>query len=129
MNNNETNNSECAVSAWGPQFLVALSVLIFLGWQVFVASRQHFALIRMSEQQAVLVNQAAQTESKIQSMMTDLLRLALTDADAKAIATKYRITYNPPRQSALPDSGMSQPDLPLNGRNVPSKASSAQGAK
>jgi len=113
---NATNTTPVVTSTFLPQFLVALSIGIFFGWQVFSASRQYFALMRVSDQQSVLVNQAAQTEAKIQSMMTDLLKLSATDADAKAIATKYRITYTPPRQPALPEQ-------PAGGQNVPAKAS------
>jgi len=117
MNPNETHASQEVTSTFLPQLLVALSILILLGWQVYSGSRQYFAFMRMSDQQAVLVSQAAQAENKIQSMMTDLLRLSQTDADAKTIITKYRITYNPPRQAV-------SSDQPAGGQNLPPKATS-----
>jgi len=123
MNPNQTNTSSPdTTSALSTQLLIAVSLLIFLGWQVFASARQHLALVRMSEQQAVLVSQAAQTESRIQSMMTDLIRLSLSDAEAKAIVTKYRITYNPPRQPGPAEGTQVQPELPAPGQNFPAKA-------
>lgn len=88
---------------------MALSLVIILGWQLTLGVQQYLGSLRMVDQQAVLVNQAAQTESKLQSMMADLLLLAKTDTEAQAIVAKYRITLNPnkpdttgPRAATLP---------------------------
>ena len=98
---------------------MALSLALFLGWQVTAAARQYIASLQLADQQAVLVGQAAQAESKLQAMMMDLLELAKTDADAQAIVGKYGIKFNPAPASALPtlplDAVLPQPRPPAEG--------------
>lgn len=110
MNMSESSNT--TFSPFWPLCLMALSLVIFLGWQLNAGLQQYRVSRQMIEQQAVLANQAAQTESKLQAMMTDLLRLAKTDAEAQAIVAKYNIKLNTdkpgtdgPRASALPAGG------------------------
>jgi hypothetical protein len=107
MNISESSNT--SFSPFLPLCLMALSLVIILGWQLTLGVQQYLGSLRMVDQQAVLVNQAAQTESKLQSMMTDLLLLAKTDTQAQAIVAKYRITLNAnkpdttgPRSTTLP---------------------------
>jgi len=85
-----------------PLCLMAASLAVFLGWQVFMAVRQYIALQRVADQQTLLTGQAAQAETKLQAMTMDLLELAKTDADAKAIVVKYKIKFNPAAPSTLP---------------------------
>ena len=97
MNPQETNNAPVFSPFW-PVFLLALSLVIFLGWQTTQSVRQYIASIRLADQQALLAGQATQTEANLQAMMMDLLKLSQTDADAKAIVAKYGIKFNPPAQ-------------------------------
>jgi len=107
--NAEDHNANRYTPFW-PLCLMALSLAIFLGWQLTAAVRQHSGLLRMQEQQTILAGQAAQAESKLQAMIVDLLTLAKTDADAKAIVLKYRINMNSPAQPALSlEAAASQP--------------------
>ena len=106
---NMSDSSRSIYSPFLPLCLMALSLIIILGWQLAAGIQQYLGSLQMVDQQAVLVNQAAQTESKLQSMMSDLLLLAKTDAEAQAIITKYRIKLNAdkpdtvgPRAAALP---------------------------
>ena len=85
-----------------PLCLMAVSLAAFLGWQVTAAARQYVGLVRLADQQAVLAGQATQAEAKLQAMMMDLLELSKTDADARAIVSKYGIKFNPVPLSALP---------------------------
>ena len=102
MNSRETNaNNQVCFSPFWPQCLVAVSLAIFLGWQVTQAARQYIGLVRLSDQQAVLMNQAAQAEGNLQAMMKELIELSLTDSDAKAIVTRYHISFNPAQASGL----------------------------
>ena len=92
MNMSESTNAP--FSPFWPLCLMATSLVIILGWQLNVGVQQYIASLRMSEQQAVMANQAAQTESKLQSMMSDLLLLAKTDTEAQTIVAKYNIKLN-----------------------------------
>jgi len=114
MNMSESSNT--SFSPFWPLCLMALSLVIILGWQLAAGIQQYRGLLQMADQQAVLAKQAAQTESKLQSMMTDLLLLAKTDTEAQTIVTKYRIKLNAdkpdtagPRASALPTGGAASP--------------------
>jgi hypothetical protein len=73
---------------------MAFSLVIILGWQLTIGVQQYIDAIRMGEQQAVVAKQAAQTESKLQAMMTDLLLLSRTDEEAQKIVAKYNIKMN-----------------------------------
>jgi hypothetical protein len=85
-----------------PLCLSAFSLAILLGWMVTQATRQRVDTIRLLDQQALVAQQAAQAEGKLQAMMMDLLELAKSDADAKALVTKYRITFKPNEALAPP---------------------------
>lgn len=108
-------------SAFLPLCLVSLSVAIFMGWQVSLGIEQRQELIRMGERQKSLASQAAQTESQLQALMMDLLRLAETDKDARAIISKYNIRFNPPADAAAPaaTAGTAQPIQPAQPATAP----------
>ena len=101
MNGEPTNNLYKDCSFW-PQLLVAMSVMLFLGWQLTAALQQRQSLRHLVDQQSVLVNQAAQVEGAFKAMMTDLVSLSSSDADARAIVAKYRISFNPNAQVGSP---------------------------
>jgi len=93
MNTREEN--AVVFTPFWPLCLLALSLAVFLGWQVMTAARQYIGLVRLSEQQIILAGQAVQAESKLQAVMIDLLDLAKDDADAREIVGKYGIKFNP----------------------------------
>lgn len=95
--NTQESAPPATFSPFLPMALVTVSVLIFLGWQTAQSVRQHATLIRLSDRQELLASQAAQTENQLQALMMDLLQLAKTDEDARAIAAKYNIKFNPPQ--------------------------------
>jgi len=76
--------------------LLALSLLLVLGWNVLQAWRQHQIGIRLIEQQAGVMKQAEATERRLQALLTELVTLSKTDAQAKALVDKYQIRYNQP---------------------------------
>ncbi|MEI7899246.1 MAG: hypothetical protein WCK89_03270 [bacterium] len=106
MNTVESGHS--TFSPFLPLCLLAVSLNIILGWQVTAGVQQYLGSLRLVDQQSVLANQAAQAESKLQGMMTDLLQLAKTDSEARAIVTKYRIKMNADK----PDDRFSRATLP-----------------
>lgn len=113
---NMSNSSNAGYSPFWPLCLMALSFVVFLGWQLIAGIQQYRGSLRMVEQQAIVAKQAAQTEAKLQAMMTDLLLLAKTDAEAQAIVAKYGIRLNADK----PDAGVSRaPALPAGGTPSP----------
>lgn len=113
---NMSESPSTTFSPFWPLCLMATSLVIILGWQLNVGVQQYIASQRMAEQQAAIAQQAAQTESKLQAMMTDLLLLAKTDSEAQTIITKYNIKLNADK----PGAGVPQaPVLPAGGSASP----------
>lgn len=88
--------SKASFSAFLPLCLLALSLTVLLSWNLYAIRLQWTNANALLEQQAMQLGQAAQLEEKLKAMMSDLLVLALTDADAKAIVKKYKITSSVP---------------------------------
>jgi hypothetical protein len=97
-----------------PLCLLGISVVLLLTWNLYAAIVQRMNTTRLMDQQALQMNQAAQLEEKLQNMMSDLLILALTDVDAKAIVKKYKVTSKEPSttgmkgESAVPDNDVAE---------------------
>jgi hypothetical protein len=109
MNTTREKDTVLFTPFW-PLCLMAVSLALFLGWQVTTAARQYIALLRLADQQTLLTGQAAQAEGKLQAMMMELLKLSQTDADAKAIVNKYNVKFNPAQPLVLPsDAALPQP--------------------
>ena len=91
----------CAPSnPFGPLVLLAVSLTLVLGWNVAQAWQQHNAGKQALNQQIGLLKQAATTERNLQVMLTDLVNLARTDSQARAIVDKFQIKYNEPAAPA-----------------------------
>jgi uncharacterized iron-regulated membrane protein len=54
------------------------------------------------KQREALVQQAQQVQSRYTEMLNDLLKLAATDKDARAVVEKYRIQRQEPAQPSQP---------------------------
>jgi hypothetical protein len=79
-----------------PICLLAVSLALLLSWDLYATVIQRSNGNRLLEQQALQLSQASQLEEKLKAMMSDLLVLALSDADAKAVVKKYKITSSAP---------------------------------
>lgn len=100
--NSRAENTNNFTPSW-PLGLLALSMALFLGWQVTTAAQQYFALQRLAEHQNILAGQAGRTESNLKDLMMDLLALSKTNAAAHAIVAKYGIKFNPtPTANPMP---------------------------
>lgn len=101
MNN---QSAEKTFSAFPAILLIALSVAILLAWNLYQMNLVRSNSIRISAQQDVQLTQARQTEEKLRLMMTDLVKLAKSDADAQAIVKRYNIAFkdSEPDQASAP---------------------------
>jgi hypothetical protein len=115
---NKTESPTVTFSPFWPLCFMAFSLVIILGWQLTIGVQQYIASLRMADQQAVMATQAAQTESKLQSMMTDLLLLAKTDPEAQTIVAKYNIKMNADKSGT---SGSRAPARPAGGATSPTR--------
>lgn len=83
-------------STFIPLTLIALGIIILQAWNLYIVAGQNTSGVQISTQMNMQMEQARQTEMKMQQIMTDLVTLAKTDADASAIVKRYKIVYTPP---------------------------------
>lgn len=89
-------NDEPQFDSFLPVTLVSLSLCILLGWQIFNALQTRKSWQAQYDQRKELVNQSAKVQGGLETMVNDLLTLAETDKDAKAIVEKYQIRRSTP---------------------------------
>lgn len=89
------------VSAFWPLFIISVSLIILLSYQVTLVFGQRIGLQRQIQQQTETVTRANQTQSELQRVVMELIALADSgDADAKAIVAKYKISNSGPATPA-----------------------------
>ncbi len=79
-------------SGFWPVSLVALSVLVFLVWQYSLTWQRQAILKNQRQERQRLVDQSKGAQTGLQQLATDLLELAQTDPEARALVEKYGIT-------------------------------------
>src|SRR5581483_1529197 len=80
------------LTAFWPFTLLALSLCAILVWQLIVANQVKDHAEQLLKQQERVVSQAHQVQMGLQKFARDLIEVAKTDADAKAIVDKYGIS-------------------------------------
>ena len=87
-----------------PLVLVALSFIIILTWELVTGNQARANGRQLREQQSRLVEQSKQIQSGLEKLARDLINVANSDNDAKALVAKYQINIsNPtPTGSAAP---------------------------
>ncbi|MEI6787910.1 MAG: hypothetical protein WCL49_05470 [bacterium] len=83
-------------SAFLPVTLIALGSIMLLSWNLVIVISQHSNGLRISAQQDLQLEQAAQAEVKLKQMMTELVDLSKDDTDAATIVKRYGIVFNNP---------------------------------
>lgn len=79
-----------------PIILLAISIVAFFSWQLKGISDQRNALQNTIARLQEPTKQSQQVQSSLQQIATDLLDLAKTDPQAKAVVDKYGIRQNAP---------------------------------
>lgn len=120
-NENSTSQSSGSENIHLPLALLAFAFAIFLfaqisslgqngrsmRWQAENLDRQIGSLVEseknlgnLIKQRETLVEQSQQVQARYTEMLTDLINLADTDADARAVVEKYKIQRQQNQQSA-----------------------------
>lgn len=97
-------------SAFLPVTLIALGSIMLLSWNLIIVISQHSNGLRITAQQDIQLEQAAQAEIKLKQMMTELVSLSKDDTDAATIVKRYGIVFNNPGAKALPEPTVKLPD-------------------
>jgi|GEM_PF-3941310 len=90
-----TEEMENSYSPFWPLAILTLTYLIFTGWQVSTVISAMHANTEFSKQLADDITQAKTSEGNMDNFYHDLLELAKTDPDAKAIVDHNQIHQNP----------------------------------
>lgn len=98
MENNTQEKTAYTFDAFVPILIIAVSVLIFLMWNVAVLVRDLNNAMVVRTQQNMARAQAVGAEEQMKALMMELLGMSQADPDAKAIVDKYQIRFNAPAQ-------------------------------
>ena len=79
-----------------PLVLIALSVIIILTWELMTGSQARRNGLQLRDQQSKLVEQSKQIQTGLEKLARDLINVASTDNDAKALVAKYQINVSNP---------------------------------
>lgn len=86
-----------------PLLVLAIALVISLGWTLGGLRAQYGAGLRIEGQQQQQLSQASAMENKLRQMMMELVVLAKQDSDAAGLVAKYGITFQPgPAPAAIP---------------------------
>ena len=77
-----------------PLVLIALSVIIILTWELKTGSQARQNGQQLREQQSKLVEQSRQIQIGLEKLARDLINVANSDPDAKALVAKYQINIS-----------------------------------
>ena len=97
MNNTPTpTHTPTLYSAFAPLLLILVGLIVLLTWNLrgIVIQAANLETAKFQVWQATL--QSAQTETKLQAMLTDLIELGSEDPTAAAIIKRYGIKQNAP---------------------------------
>jgi hypothetical protein len=127
---NSTSQSSNPENIHFPLALLALAFAIFLfaqisslgqngrsmRWQTENLDRQIGSLVEseknlgnLVKQREALVEQSQQVQARYTEMLTDLIKLSETDADARAVVEKYKIQRQQGQQTSPAAAATSQP--------------------
>lgn len=82
--------------AFLPVLLLGLSVLLFFVFQISQLAAQRGAIETTIGRQDQVVKQSRQIQDMLKGVALDLLNVAKSDDNAKAIVAKYNIQQQPP---------------------------------
>ena len=79
-----------------PVFLIGMSLLLVLAWEIQVGLFTRHNSENLREQQLRVVDQAKHVEVELEKIVRGLVELSKTDDAAKGIVTKFGIKVNNP---------------------------------
>ena len=95
-----TGGAGFQMDAFIPIVILAISLIVLLGWQVSESSTQRTMLENALTRGQAAVTQAQQVQGTVSKLASDLLEAAQTDDTAKAIVNKYNIKQSNPAGDA-----------------------------
>ena len=82
-----------------PVFLMGLSLLIILSWEIWIGVTTRSGAQQLQEQQVRVVEQSKQVQAGLEKLVRGLVELGKTDEAAQKLVTKFGIKVNEPSPS------------------------------
>jgi uncharacterized protein HemX len=79
-----------------PVLLISVSLVLILGWEVWIGILTRQSAQQLQERQVSLVDQATQVQTRLEKLVRALVELAKNDEEAKKLVTKFGIKINEP---------------------------------
>jgi cytoskeletal protein RodZ len=83
-------------SSFFPFFLIAVSLIAILGWQLWIGQQARTNGRRLREQQVRTVEESKQIQRRLELIARDLVNVSQNDHDASALVAKYHISFHSP---------------------------------
>ncbi len=96
----DNGSAPAALTAFLPLFLLAAGFLVFESHQIIRCIRERTELQQRIAEQEKAVQQGKEIRERLGHLASGVLEAAKTNGNARQIATKYKITPNPPAQPA-----------------------------
>src|SRR5436309_2557282 len=109
MNAEGSTNAQPRHTGFTPLVLIALSFIIILAWELYVGTQARTNGLQLRDQQSKLVDQSKQIQTGLEKIARDLVNVAATDPDAKALVTKYNINISNPAPAAASPAASASP--------------------
>lgn len=102
--NSDSRHSHSIIrpDAFLPLALLSISLILIFIWQLSTISSQRSAFQSTIQRQEELVSQSHKVQEGLEKLVNDLLDLAQTDEESKAIVQKYGIARNANPQAPTP---------------------------
>jgi hypothetical protein len=96
------NDNPNAFGPFWPLTFLSVSLFVILVWNLVGAVRQHVFGLRLRDQQSVMAAQVAQSEQRMQTMLTELVGMSKANDAAETVVRKYGISVNAPAVAPAP---------------------------
>ena len=92
----DSATSEPHYHGFWPVFLIGMSLMLILVWEIQVGIATRAATGQLREKQTRVVEQAKKVQGELEKLVRGLVELGKTDEAAKQIVTKFGIKLNNP---------------------------------
>src|SRR5690348_9706275 len=95
-----TEVGELRLSVFWPVLLLGVSLLLLLGWEIWVEAANRRSAQQLQNQQVRVVEQSKQAQQNLEKLVRGLVHLAKTDPEAQQLVTKLGIKVTNPSEPA-----------------------------
>ena len=87
---------ELRLNVFWPVLLLGISLLLLLGWEIWVGAATRRSALQLQDQQLRVVEQSKQAQQNLEKLVRGLVQLAKSDEEAQRLVNKFQIKITPP---------------------------------